>query len=118
MIRGIRESFDSLPLMSVGINASVLDLVIRMFESATMLAIRLAAPVLVTMLIVDLTLGFLGKTMPQLNVMTAGLSMKSIIGVIVMIIGLTLYSTPSVIGDAVNQMLNAVRMAWHTPMHP
>jgi flagellar biosynthetic protein FliR len=118
MIRGIRESFDSLPLMSVGINASVLDLVIRMFESATMLAIRLAAPVLVTMLVVDLTLGFLGKTMPQLNVMTAGLSMKSLIGVIVMIIGLTLYSTPSVIGDSVNQMLNTVRLAWHTPMHP
>src|SRR5439155_23039853 len=45
MIRGIRDSFDSLPLLSVGMNASVFELVTRMFESATTLAIRLAAPV-------------------------------------------------------------------------
>jgi flagellar biosynthetic protein FliR len=113
MIRGLRESFDALPLLSVGINASVFELVTRMFESATTLAIRLAAPVLVTMLIVDLTLGFLGKTMPQLNVMTAGLSVKSMVGVIVMIIGLTLYSTPNVIGDAINSAMHAARVAWH-----
>ena len=31
---------------------------------------------LVTMLIVDLSLGCISKTMPQLNVMTAGLSVR------------------------------------------
>jgi flagellar biosynthetic protein FliR len=115
MIRGIHESFDALPLLSVGINASVLDLIVRMLESATTLAIRLAAPVLVTMLVVDLTLGFLGKTMPQLNVMTAGLSVKSLIGLIVMVIGLALYSTPNVISDAVNESMHAARVVWSTP---
>lgn len=115
MIRGIRASFDALPLLSVGIDASVLDLVVRMFQSATTLAIRLAAPVLVTMLVVDLTLGFLGKTMPQLNIMTAGMSIKSLIGLIVMIIGLALYSTPNVIGDAVIDAMNSVRLVWSTP---
>jgi len=112
MVRGLRDSFDTLPLLSVGINQPVLDLVIQMFQTATMLAVRLAAPVLVTMLIVDLTLGFLGKTMPQMNVMTMGLSIKAMVGTIVMIIGLVLYSTPNVIREGLNDSMNTVRMVW------
>jgi flagellar biosynthesis protein FliR len=115
MIRGIRDSFDSLPLLSVGINASVLNLVIQMFATATTLAMRLAAPVLVTMLIVDLTLGFIGKTMPQLNVMASGLSIKSMIGIIVIMIGISLFSTPNVIQSGIAESLNVVRTVWQAP---
>jgi flagellar biosynthesis protein FliR len=115
MIRGIRDSFTSLPLLSVGIDASVLNLVVQMFSTATTLAMRLAAPVLVTMLVVDLTLGFLGKTMPQLNVMSAGLSIKSLIGLIVMIVGISLFSTPNVIQEAIAESMNVVRVVWSAP---
>jgi flagellar biosynthetic protein FliR len=115
MIRGIRDSFDSLPLLSVGINTSMMNLIVQMFATATTLAMRLAAPVLVTMLIVDLTLGFLGKTMPQLNVMAAGLSIKSLIGLVVMIVGISLFSTPNVIKDSIAESMNVVRVVWQTP---
>jgi flagellar biosynthetic protein FliR len=112
MIRGLRDSFDTLPLLSVGINQPLLDLIIHMFQTATMLAVRLAAPVLVTMLVVDLVLGFLGKTMPQMNVMTMGLSIKAMVGMIVMILGLVLYSTPDVIRDGLNESMETVRLVW------
>jgi flagellar biosynthetic protein FliR len=116
MIRGIRDSFQSLPLLSVGIDASVLNLVVQMFSTATTLAMRLAAPVLVTMLVVDLTLGFLGKTMPQLNVMSAGMTVKSMIGLIVMIAGISLFSTPNVIQQAITDSMKTVNLVWHTPV--
>jgi len=112
IIRGLRDSFDTLPLMSVGINQPLLNLVIQMFQTATMLAVRLAAPVLVTMLVVDMTLGFLGKTMPQMNVMTMGLSIKAMVGTIVLILGLMLYSTPNVIRDALNESITTARIVW------
>jgi len=112
MIRGVRDSFDSLPLMSVAIDHSVLDLVVRMLETATMLALRLAAPILVTMLIVDMTLGFLGKTMPQMNVMTMGLSIKAMVGLCVLVIGVMLYSTPNVLESGLQESINTVRLVW------
>jgi len=112
MVRGIRDSFDTLPLLSVGINQPVLDLLVEMFQTATTLAVRLAAPVLVTMLIVDMTLGFLGKTMPQMNVMTMGLSIKAMIGTIVLIVGLVLYSTSDVIREGLIDSMNTVRVVW------
>jgi flagellar biosynthesis protein FliR len=113
MIRGIRDSFDSLPLLSVGMNASVFDLVLRMLETTTVLAVRLAAPLLVTMLVVDLTLGFLGKTMPQLNIMTAGLSIKSMIGMVVLIVGVLTFSTPRVLESAVNETMQTMQAVLH-----
>ena len=77
-----------------------------------MLALRLAAPVLVTMLVVDMTLGFLGKTMPQMNVMTMGLSIKAMVGLCVLIVGLALYSTPNVLQNAIEQSMTTARLVW------
>jgi flagellar biosynthetic protein FliR len=112
MVRGLRDSFDTLPLLSVSVNQPVMDLVIQMFQTAAMLAVRLAAPVLTTMLIVDLTLGFLGKTMPQMNVMTMGLSIKAMVGLIVLILGLVLGSTTNVLQEAMIDSITTVRMVW------
>lgn len=116
MIRGIHDSFTALPLLSVGIDKSVLDLVVRMLEGATMLAVRLAAPVIMTLMITDLVLGFLGKTMPQLNIMTAGMNLKSMVGLVVMILGLQLFITTNVLTQAMHDSMNAVRLVWATPV--
>ena len=70
---------------------------------------------LVTMLIVDLALGFIGKTMPQLNVMSAGLSMRSVIGIIVVIVGLSL--TNNVISGAMLDAMYRVSGAWNCAAH-
>src|SRR4051812_6809526 len=57
MLMGVRASFDKLPLMSVGLDRPLFDLMTGLFTSAATLAIQLAAPMLVTMLVVDLALG-------------------------------------------------------------
>lgn len=93
LLIGVRRSFDALPLLSVGLDHSLFDLLIRLLHACTMLAFQLAAPVLMTMLIVDLALGFIGKTVPQLNVMTAGMSVRGLVAILVMILGLSLTST-------------------------
>jgi flagellar biosynthetic protein FliR len=92
MLMGLRASFEKLPLMSVGLDRPLFDLLAGLFTSATILAIQLAAPMLVTMLVVDLALGCISKTIPQLNVMTAGMSIRGIIGILVLIVGLTMSS--------------------------
>ena len=45
------------------------------------------------MMVVDLTLGFLGKTIPQLNVLAAGLSLKAMVGIGVLALGMAMYTT-------------------------
>ena len=58
MLHGVRASFDALPLLSRRRSTSRCStLLIGLFQAATALAMRLAAPMLVTMLVVDLALG-------------------------------------------------------------
>ncbi|MGB7158582.1 MAG: flagellar biosynthetic protein FliR [Tepidisphaeraceae bacterium] len=110
MIQGVRASFDALPLLSVGMTPSLLDMLIGLLQSAATLAIQLAGPTFVTMLVVDVAMGFISKTMPQLNVMSAGLSMKSVIGMGVLIVGMTL--TSNVLEGRVTESMRAVSEMW------
>jgi flagellar biosynthetic protein FliR len=110
LLQGVRDSFDTLPLLAAGISMPLLLLFVQLFQASTVLAFQLAAPVLVTLLVTDLALGFIGKTMPQLNIMSAGLSIRSLVGMIVVIVGLGL--TSSVIRQAVMQDMNVVMRAY------
>src|SRR3954468_206483 len=92
MIEGLAASFTSLPLLSTGMTRGLFDMFTGLLTSATVLAIKVASPMLVTMLVVDVALGFLGKTVPQINVMNAGLTLRSGLGIVVLIVGLMLTS--------------------------
>jgi flagellar biosynthetic protein FliR len=113
MLMGVYQSFQYLPLLSLGIDHSLFHLLISLFSAATILAVRLAAPVLVTMLVVDLVLGLIGKTMPQMNVMAAALNVRSAIGIIVVVFGLTL--TVDVMHKAVLESMRDIWAGWTTP---
>ncbi len=109
VLRGLSDSFTALPLLSVAVSPGIFDLLIGLLASATSLAVQLAAPMLLTMLVVDLVLGVVGKTMPQFNIMTAGLSMRSAIGMFLLILGLALSS--QIIADAMVSSIMAFRDA-------
>jgi flagellar biosynthetic protein FliR len=110
LIRGLRDSFRTMPLLTVGMNRPLFDMLVGLLHSATLLAFRMSAPLLVTMLIVDLAIGFLGKTMPQFNLMSASVSLRSICGMLVLIIGLAL--TNETIRGALADSLESVQRVW------
>jgi flagellar biosynthetic protein FliR len=110
MIQGIRESFDALPLLSVGITQSLLDLLLDLLHAATLLAMQIAAPMLLTMLVVDLAMGFIGKTMPQFNVLSSGIALKSLVGTGVLLASLTL--TSQTIRQSLIDSVETVRSVW------
>ncbi len=113
MLQGVFASFKILPLLSPGIDESLMHMMAGLFMSATVLAIQLAAPMLVATLVVDLVLGLIGKTMPQMNVMTLGITLRTVVGMLVVFIGLGL--TVQVIRGAVLDSMMKVWDGWTTP---
>ena len=116
MLLGVHDSFQKLPLMSVTVDRPLFDTLAGLLQGATMLAIRLAAPMLVTMLVVDLVLGLVGKTMPQMNVMSAGLTLRAVVGMVIVIAGVSL--TSRVIREAVGDAMDTAYAGWTTPAAP
>jgi flagellar biosynthetic protein FliR len=99
-----------LPLLSTGMTRGLFDVFTGLLTSATVLAIKVASPMLVTMLVVDVALGFLGKTVPQINVMNAGLTLRSGLGIAVLVVGLIL--TSEVMRGALFESLETITGVW------
>ena len=85
-------------------------MVIGLLQASTTLALRLAAPMLLTMLVTDLALGLIGRTMPQFNVMQAGMSLRTVLGMVVVIAALGF--TMPVIAEALKKSMDAASRAW------
>ena len=107
LVKGVFDSFSTLPLLTVSATKPLLDTITSVFQGAMVLAMQLAAPMLVTMLVVDLVLGFVGKSVPQLNIMTAGVSVRAMAGMMVLIVGLGM--TSSIIRT---ELLGAIHLVW------
>lgn len=86
MLRGVVASFSYLPPGSLG---SLRILTAGLFKAAGELwlaGLQMAAPVLAATMLVEITLGFIGKAAPQLPATLAGLPVKSLLGLVVLAI--------------------------------
>lgn len=101
---GVHQSLTLVPPPLLLPNAETFSNLVDAFTACAALALRVAAPVFVTKMIVDVALGCMTKTMPQFNVMSASLSLKAIIGM--MVIALSAAVTTGAFGDGVRQMLD------------
>ena len=77
----LASTFRNVPIGSFAVNRVPLDAIVGTISSGVELAMRVAAPVLAIVFLLMIALGFVMKTMPQINVMTVGFTLKIIFGI-------------------------------------
>lgn len=87
-IRTIVDSFRIIPLGSWHLNGEIISFLIRGTSEILVLGIRLAAPVMVALLLTSVTLGIMARAFPQMNIFMVSLPLN--IGVGFIVLGLTL----------------------------
>jgi flagellar biosynthetic protein FliR len=70
------DTFDVIPLLSFRLDESFVVLLVEMLAAAFILGIRLAGPVLLALFMIGTALAFLSRTMPQLNILSVGFSLR------------------------------------------
>lgn len=110
LMAAVQESLITLPPLSLVFDAPLFEILLDMLTAATVLALRLAAPMFFTMLVVDLVMGCIGRAMPQFNIMTAGLSIRAIVGILILILGITLSS--EALQASLIEQLDLVQQLW------
>lgn len=102
LLRSLHASFTSLPLMALSQNLDVLGLLVGLLKSSSILALQLASPVIVTMLILDFVLVIVSRGMPQqMNVLSGGMAVRSLLGMGVLLAGVAVAAR--VIGNGVTE---------------
>lgn len=83
-ITAVLATFDAIPPASpIAIDAP-LGMIAAVLTSSFALALQVAAPVLVTMLLAAVALGLVQKTLPQCNLLTTHLPVRAMLGLLVL----------------------------------
>jgi flagellar biosynthesis protein FliR len=108
LLRGLERSFDVVPIGSVAFRPNELHGVFRIAGEMWASGLRLAAPLLVTTLILDVSVGLISKASPQLPVLFLSIPTKSLLGYLVL--GLAVGLWP---GFFEHQFSNAIGWTWN-----
>ena len=84
VLRGLAKSFDYISPGGVRLNSSTTSELFRVAGGIFLVGVQVAAPVLIATFLTDLALGFIGKATPQLQVMFMGISIKNLVGLVVL----------------------------------
>lgn len=90
LLSSIVQSYDLLPVSSLSLNVGVFAEMAAYGQSVFIMAIKMCAPVLVTILLVNLAMGILGRAVPQINVLVTSMPVTIMLGMTVVFICLPL----------------------------
>lgn len=97
MILTLCRSYDVIPLGRLNVDAEVINTLIRLFSDVFTVGIKIAAPVIFTVLLTDVALGIISKAMPHINVFMVGMPLKIIVGLLVIIV--TMPAMAAILGE-------------------
>jgi flagellar biosynthetic protein FliR len=109
LVTSLAETFRTLPLGHAYVAGPTIEFLSELVHHSLSLALQVGAPILATMSIVALAMGFLGQTVPQLNVLNVGFPIRVLVGLGVL--GLALSGMAATIAQAVPDAVQHLRQS-------
>ena len=89
VITALVKSFDYIPLNTVSFNNYNAKAIVSLFSEVFELALNLAIPIIIVVLVTDIILGIISKTVPQINVLMLGMPVKAMVSFIITLLTLS-----------------------------
>ena len=103
LIESLVKSYDLVPLTAVVFKSDTTFTVIKVFSGMFFLAFQLSVPIIAVLVVIDLALGFVSRTVPQLNVFVMGFPVKIVVGI------LTLSAVVPVLGTLLQEVFKTMQ---------
>lgn len=107
MMSSLLDSFQVLPVGEAYVSRFSVDLLSDLVHQSLSIGLLLAAPMIATMALVGIAMGFLGHTVPQVNILVVGFPLRSIIALL--ILTLTMSGAAEIIVDQVPHTIQDLR---------
>jgi len=91
LLSALVQSYQTVPVLGMHVNEGFMSLLIGVTLDMFIIAIKISAPVVMALLLTDVSMGFIARTVPQMNVFIVGLPLKIIVGLVVLISVLPVY---------------------------
>lgn len=86
LINGLSDSYRLVPPGGVTFQQAQVFVGIRAFAQMFTIALQMALPIIAVVVITDISLGFIGRTAPQMNIFMLGFPMKIAVGFMTLVI--------------------------------
>lgn len=110
LIKTLVESFNVIHLGKFILSQKSAMLVIEVFIKYFELGLRIAIPIVLIIILTDLTMGLMAKTVPQLNIMILGLPVKILLGLSVLSLSLPMFY--NILVTAFDNIPSAIRQLY------
>ncbi len=111
LIKALFESYNLVPVGTAAFNNNLMNDIIRAFGNIFLIGFKISAPIVAAILISDIALGVISKSVPQLNFFVIGMPLKIALGMVVMILTIPMFiSVVDVLINGMNhEMLNFIK---------
>ena len=92
LILGMIDSYDLAPVGSFSVSQQNVSLLVQIFSRMFWLGLKISMPVVGAIFLVDVALGIVAKTIPQMNVFIVGLPLKSLLGMLILALSFPFFS--------------------------
>lgn len=108
MMMAVLKSFEYIPLGGMQTDFELVSLITGLLLAAFDLALRVATPVLALVFLESLAMGFVAKTVPQLNILSLGFPLRILAGIMIIMLGLVVIH--EVVMDGVAEALELIHL--------
>lgn len=91
LLQAVVQSYQVIPVLGVNLGSNFMDLIIQVTVYMFVIAVKISAPVVVSVMITDIAMGFIGRTVPQLNVFIVGMPLKIMVGLFALILFMPMF---------------------------
>lgn len=93
IIQGLIQSFSTISIAGINFNIVEFKNIVLSGQEIFVIAIQMSAPIVISMLIVQVGIGLLSRAVPHINVLSTASSVSALVGIILLFICLPLMST-------------------------
>jgi flagellar biosynthetic protein FliR len=92
ILKSLYESFSLVPLGGFSLNEGVYELIVRITGSTFAMALKIGSPLVVSLFLIEVSLGILSRLVPQMNVFLEGIPVKILASISILSLSLGLIS--------------------------
>lgn len=91
LLNALAQSYKLIPVLGFHIDAGFTKLLVEITVYMFIIAVKIATPIVIAVLTTDIAMGFIARTVPQMNVFIVGLPLKILVGLVALFLMLPVY---------------------------
>ena len=116
LVGSLLDSFRAIPLGGFSVGDKAMGLVSGAMTASFLMAFKVSLPAVLALFLTSVAMGLIGRTVPQLNIMTAGFALRTTLGML--LIAATMLAVMRVFLGTIEQsmlQLNSAISGWALP---